>query len=272
MDTLNRIQFEILEYLGGWFGFLTTSQIQALTKKKSAGYVREMVGKLVKGGYLRSFRLELSYGVRSENMYTIAPSGVDILQSHSDIYKAVKMPVNAAPLVVRDFNHRASTVWSAIKIWQHLQDKKIPVRSLLFYFDKQGSAKGRNLKARTALYIKEHGTYIPDAIIQTDEELLLIEAYCDRDHQRILSSLGVHAKGLSAGVPGIAYNMNVNAKVLSVFTHRGIMQGVITKLQETKGLAPQMEKLFFFAALDDLKEHGFINTFTNIYHQPLVLA
>lgn len=272
MDTIKRIQFEILEYLGGWFGFLTTSQIQALTKKKSGGYVREMVGQLVKAGYVRSFRLEVSYGVRSENMYTITPQGAEVLQSHTDIYTAIKMPMNAAPLVVKDYNHRASTAWSVIKIWEHLQENNIPIRSLLFYYDKQGSAKGKNLVSRIALRIQGHGTYIPDAIIQTDHDLLLVEAYCDRDHKRIMSSLGIHAKGLSAGVPGNVYNMQVNAKVLSVFAHRGIMQGVIKKLQANTGLTPDMGKLFFFAALEDLKTQGFENTFTDIYHNPLLVA
>lgn len=270
METINRVQFEILEYLGGWFGFLTTSQIKELTGKKSGGYVRQLVGILVRLGYLHSFRLEVSYGVRSENMYTITPLGVEVLQSHTDIYTAPKLPVNSSPLVVKDYNHRASTVWSVLKIWQYLKKHNMAIRSLLFYYDKQGSAKKRNLTAKTALYIDGHGTYIPDAILQTDNSLYLLEAFCDRDSKRIISSLGVHAKGLSAGVPGKAYKMNINAKILSVFAHRGIMQAVMKKLRSNDQLTPEMGKLFFFAALDDLKQNGCENTFTDIYHNILI--
>ena len=92
-------------------------------------------------------------------MYTITPLGVEVLQSHTDIYTAVKMPINAAPLVVKDFTHRAGCVWSVLKMWQHLKEHNMTIRSLWFYFDKQGSTKAKNLTARTALYIEGHGMY-----------------------------------------------------------------------------------------------------------------
>lgn len=269
MSMINKLQYEILEYLGGWFGFLTCSQIMMLTGKKSAGYIREMLGKLRRRNYVRSFRLEMSYKVRSENMYTITPLGVEVLQSHTDIYTAVKMPVNAAPLLVKDFMHRASTVTTMIKIYQHLTAKGTTICALYFYYDKQGSMKKKNLTAKTALYIDGHGSYIPDCILQTDKQLFLVECFCDRDSKRALSSLAVHAKGISAGVPGKAYDMKVNATVLSVFAHKGIMQAVIKKLQADVRLSPEMAKLFFFAALEDLKQDGCEHTFTNIYNETL---
>lgn len=266
---INILQYEILEYLGGWFGYLTTSQILELTGKKSGGYIREMTGSLVRKGYLRSFRLQVSYKVRSENMYTITPKGVELLQSHTDIYTAFKTPANSSPLVVKDYSHRAGTVWCAIKMWQHLHDEKIPIQSLWFYFDKQGSIKKKNMIAKTALFIEGHGTYIPDAILQTDNNIYLIECFNDRDYKRIITSLGVHAKGISAGAPAKAYDMKINATVVSVFTQKNIMQSVIRKLQANEQLSPDMGKLFFFAALDDIKQDGCEHSFTNIYHDTL---
>ena len=50
------------------------------------------------------------------------------------------------------------------------------------------------------------------------------------------------------------------------------MQAVIKRLSANEQLTPEMGKLFFFAALDDLKQDGCENAFTNIYNETLVFT
>ena len=250
MELLNMLQSNCLECLGR-YGFLTVSQFQVLTGK-SAGYIREMLGSLSRRGFVRSFRIEVSYKVRSENMYVNTPLAVEFLTSHKNIV-ADDLKTTTTQVVVKDFFHRFNTVNVNIALYQFLTTHTIPVQLMVSYFDKHGSAKKGTLTARTTISLAGQGFYIPDSIFRTEKGLYLIEMYCDKDTKRILNSLGTHAKAIALGTPSKAFDFTGNACVLSVFSHAGIMQAVISRLKNNAGFTP-MSKLFFFATLDDVKK------------------
>lgn len=251
MDMINTLQSDILENLGR-FGFLTVSQFQVLTGK-SGGYIREMLGSLRRRGYIRSFRIEVSHGVRSENMYVNTPLAVEYLTSHKHIV-ADDIKTTTTQVAVKDFFHRYNTVTVNLYLHRYLTAQNIPVVSMLSYFDKQGLPKKGTLTARTKITL-EQGFYIADSMFKTEKALYLVEMYCDKNSQRILSQLATHAKGIAAGAPAKSFGLAVNPCILSVFEHTGIRDAVIKRLQANENFTPAMSKLFFFASLEDVKKH-----------------
>jgi DNA-binding PadR family transcriptional regulator len=222
--------------------------------EKSAGYIREMLGSMSRMGYVKSFRIEVSYKVRSENMYFITPKGLEMLESHKNVFiDYPKMPARGSTVVVvKDFFHRFNTTSVNIAIYLHLLAHNVPIRLLASYFDKLGSAKKKTLTARTTIPLDGLGYYIPDSVIMTDHCLYLIEMYCDKNSDRIMNQLGTHAKAIALGTPGKTFGIAANPLVLCVFEHESIKEAVMKRLKTNENF-DSMSKLFFFASLADVK-------------------
>ncbi len=252
MELLNTLQWEIIEHLNR-FGFLTGSQFQMLTGK-SAGYIREMLGKLRRLGYVRSFRNAISHAIHTENMYVNTPLAVELLASHKNIvHEDIKMITTA--YVVNDFHHRYNSATVSLKLWQHFRQLNIPIRLMLSYFDKVGNPKKGTLTAKTAIQITGRKTIIPDIVFKTDNALILGEVYCDKDSQRIVSQLSSYAYAISSGTPAATFDIpNTNPSVAAVFLHIGIKQAVIKGLSANEGFA-KFAHLYFFASLEDVKNN-----------------
>lgn len=252
MELINMLQSTIMEHLGR-FGFLTVSQFQVLTGK-SAGYLREMLGSLSRRGYVRSFRIEISHKMRSENMYVNTTLAVEYLTSHKNIV-ADDIKTTTTQAVVKDFFHRFNTINVNIALWQFFTSQNIPIRTMVSYFDKIGSPKKGTLTARSKIALDDKGltSYIPDSAFKTEKGLYLIEMYCDKNSQRILAQLGVHAKGIANGSPAKAFDIQINPSIMAVFDHKGIQEAIIKRLSGNENFTPAMSKLFFFASLEDVK-------------------
>lgn len=253
MELINGLQTELLEALGR-FGFLTVSLCHTLTGK-SVGYIREMVGSLSRRGYIGSYRIEISYKVRAENVYFLKPLGVEFLQSHKAIVAAdIIAPVAKNPVVTKDYHHRMACIAIHLHWYMYCKSHAIPLRGFYSYFDKTGSVKAGNLTAKTKIPLEKDTFYIPDLVAVGDNKLWLFECYMDRDSKRVINQLALHAKAISLGTPANAFGLErVNPLILSVFAHAGIKQAVIKKLHDLTGF-DSMSHLFFFATLDDLKQ------------------
>jgi hypothetical protein len=268
MELINNLQADILEHLGR-FGFLAVSQFRVLTGGKSVGYIREMLGSLSRRGYIRSYRVEISYKVRAENIYFLTPLGKEFLQSHKNVFADdIKLPVAKNPVVTKDYFHRLAFITVHIHLFQYLQAQQIPLMGFYTYFDKTGSVKQGNLTAKTRIPLEKGMFYIPDGVMKTETGLYLLEMYCDRDSKRIITQLGVHQWAIHLGTPASTFNMpQVNPFVLSVFAHEGIKHAVIKRLQANSSFAP-VSHLYFFATLDDVKTNV-ANAFITIHNKPL---
>lgn len=255
MELINTLQSDILTELSR-YQFLTVSQFQILTGK-SAGYLREMLGSLSRRGYIKSFRIEVSYKVRSENMYFLLPLAAEFLMSHKNAFPdTVNLPVSANPVVVKDYFHRYSFVNLHLSLVRYLEAQAIPLVCFYSYLNKTGSMKRGNLVAKTRVPLEGEGFYIPDGVMRTEKALYLLEQYCDRDTKRILTQLGTHAKAIALGTPGKTFDIAANPFILSAFSHDGIKNAVIKRLQQNEKFAP-MAHLFFFATLDEvMKDTG----------------
>lgn len=267
MELLNMLQTQCIELLGR-YGYLTASQFQLLTGK-SGGYVREILGNLSRRGYVRSFRIAVSHAVHSENMYVNTPLAVEFLTSHKNIV-AADIKTTTTQVVVKDFFHRFNTINVNIAIDRHLESLGIPVTLMLSYFDKQGLPKKGTLTARTKIPLDGQTSLIPDSVFKTDSSLYLIEMYCDKDTKRIIASLGAHAKAIALGSPAKVFDIPVNAKILAVFSHEGILQAVLKRLDSNPQFAP-MKKLFFFASLEQVKTDC-ASAFKDIDNNPLIFS
>jgi DNA-binding PadR family transcriptional regulator len=265
MELINNLQATILEHLGR-FGFLAVSQFHVLTGK-SVGYLREMLGSLSRRGYIKSYRVEVSYKVRAENIYFLTPLGKEFLLSHKNVFADdIKIPVSSNPVVVKDYFHRLAFVNTHIAIYQYLQTSGVPLAFFYTYFDKTGSVKKGNLAAKTKVPLDGYAFYIPDGVFVVANTLYLLEMYCDRDTKRIINQLGVHAKAIALGTPAKAFSVAANPYVLSVFAHDGIKEAVIKRLKAIDGFT-QMKHLFYFTTLEDL-QHEF-TSWRNIDNAPL---
>lgn len=253
-ELINGLMTDILILLAK-YQYLSVSQITFLTGK-SLSYIRECLGRLSRydGGYVHSFRVEVSYKVRAENLYMLHERGRSFLMAHKNAIEIVHMPVGTNP-VVRDYFHRINTVWLHILFDGYCSANGISVRTYEAYYHKTGSTKKGNLTSKTQIQLAGKEYYIPDAVLLTDNGLYLIEMYCDKDSKRILNQLATHAKAVAMGTPSKKYGIATNPFVLSVFEHDGIKNAVIKKLQANTNFLPAMAKLFFFASLEEVKNN-----------------
>jgi DNA-binding MarR family transcriptional regulator len=266
MELINNLQADILEHLGR-FGFLAVSQFRVLTGK-SVGYIREMLGSLSRRGFIRSYRVEISYQIRAENIYFLTPLAAEFLQAHKNAFaNNLKYPIGKSPVVTKDYFHRLGFITLQIYLSKYLEANAIPLLLFYAYFDKTGSVKAGNLTAKTRIPLGKGQFYIPDGVLKTAERLYLIEMYCDKDTKRIINQLAQHAKAIALGTPAKAFEMLDNPIVLSVFKHDSIRQAVIKRLQQFEAFAP-MSKLFFFASLAQV-ESDIGSAFRNINNNPL---
>ena len=258
-ELLNALMTDILCLLAK-YQYLSVSQLQFLTGK-SVSYLREMLGRLSRydGGYIKSYRVEVSYKVRAENIYMLKENGRNFLLAHKNAITLIHMQIGVNP-VVRDYFHRVNSVWLHILLDKYCSAHGIEILTYEAYYQKTGSTKKGNLTAKSQIPLTGNSYYIPDAVLRTGNALYLIEMYCDKDSKRILNQLGTHAKAISLGTPSKKYGIAVNPFVLSVFEHEGIKNAVIKKLQTNTNFHPAMARLFFFASLDDVK-----NSITNAW-------
>jgi hypothetical protein len=141
-----------------------------------------------------------------------------------------------------------------IAIYRYFQTNGIPLHFFYTYFDKTGSVKAGNLTARTKIPLEGNGFYVPDGVFKSDKALYLLEQYSDKDSKRILTSLGTHSKAIALGTPASTFNMpKTNPYILAVFTHEGIKQAVIKRLQANENFMP-VSRFYFFASLDEVKK------------------
>lgn len=249
---INRIQADLLEYIGR-YGFLAVSQCVLLTGK-STGYLREMLGSLSRRGYVKSYRVEVAHKVRAENIYYLTSLAKEFLLSHKNVFADdIKLPIGT-PVVVRDYFHRYHFVSVHIALYQHLQAKGIGIDTFLTYFDKTGAARKGTLTAKTTIPLEGKEAFIPDGIMIAGDKLYLIEMFADRDTKRIINSLATHARAISLGSPGKAFDMPMNPIVLSVFEHEGIKTAVIKRLATNPNFQP-LKGLYFFASLEAVKSN-----------------
>jgi DNA-binding MarR family transcriptional regulator len=268
MELINSLQADIMEHLGR-FGFLAVSQFHVLTGK-SVGYIREMLGSLSRRGYISSYRVEISYKVRAENIYFLTSLGKEFLQSHKNVFADdIKLPISKNPVVTKDYFHRFAFISVHIYLYIYLRDHQIPFNGFYAYFDKTGSVKYSNLVAKTRIPLEKTAFYIPDGVAKTDKALYLLEMYCDRDTKRIIAQLGTHARAIALGTPAKTFNLQVNPFVLSIFAHDGIKQAVTKRLQINEHFAP-MSELFYFASIDDVKR-DISTAFKTIKDNPLTI-
>lgn len=254
MDMINNTQALILEHIGR-FSFVAISQLEVLTGK-SRSYLRELIGKLSRWGYVKSYCVKVSHRVRAENIFYLTEAGKEFLRSHKHVFADdIKLPVGT-PLVVRDYFHRYHFVSVHISLYQHLLAKGISMDCFLAYFDKGGAARKGTLTAKTKIPLDDKGkeTFIPDGVLIAGGKLYLIEMFCDKDTKRIISSLATHARAISIGTPGKIFDMPMNPIILSVFEHEGIKDAVMKRLATNRDFQP-LKGLYFFASLDDAKDN-----------------
>lgn len=269
MELINNIQSDMLAYLGR-FGFLAVSQFHLLTGK-SVGYIREMLGSLARRKYINSYRVEISYKVRAENIYFLLPLGQEFLVSHKNVFvDEIKLPVAKNPVVTKDYFHRFAFITVHIYLYKYLLAQNIPLVSFASYFDKTGSIKAGNLIAKTTIPLGKEGMLIPDGVMIASNRMFLIEMYCDKDTKRIINQLALHARAITIGAPAKALGIPDNPFVLSVFAHAGIKAAVIKRLTNNERFAA-VSHLYFFATLDEVKTN--VGTaFTTIHNQPLMIT
>ncbi len=253
-ELINGLMTDILCLLAK-YQYLSVSQLQFLTGGKSVSYLRECLGRLLRfdGGYIKSFRVEVSYKVRAENIYMLKENGRSFLQAHKNAISIINMPVGTTP-VVRDYFHRVNSVWLHILLDNYCSAHGITITNYDAYYHKTGSTKKGNLTAKSQISLTGNSSYyIPDAVLQTTNGLYLLEMYCDKDSKRILNQLGTHAKAIALGTPSKKYGIAANPFVLSVFEHEGIKNAVIQKMKANTNIHPATARLFFFASLADIK-------------------
>ena len=266
MELINNMQADILEHLGR-FGFLAVSQFHVLTGK-SVGYIREMLGGLKRKGYISSYRIEVSYKVRAENIYFLTSQGKEFLLSHKNVFAYdIKLPIAKNPVVTKDYWHRLSFITLHIHLYKYLLKQDMPLKGFYAYFDKIGNVKAGTLTAKTKIPLAKGAAYIPDGVMLTDTRLYLLEMYCDKDTKRIINQLALHAQAITLATPAKTFGVQDDPLVLSVFAHASIKQAVVKRLTTNEGFIP-ISHLYFFATLEDVKKD--IGTaFTTIHNNTL---
>jgi len=251
-ELINGLMTDILCLLAK-YQYLSATQLQFLTGK-SLSYLRECLGRLSRfdGGYIKSFRVEVSYKVRAENIYMLKENGRSFLQAHKNAISVINMPVGTTP-VVRDYFHRVNSVWLHILLDNYCSAHGIEIVNYDAYYHKTGSTKKGNLTAKSQIPLTGISYYIPDAALQTTNGLYLLEMHCSQDCKYILNQLGVHSQGIALGAASKKYNMAVNPLVLSVFEHVNTKNAIIKRLQANPNFQPAMARLFFFASLADIR-------------------
>lgn len=269
MLLINTIQADILEHLGR-FGFLAVSQFHALTGK-SVGYIREMLGSLKRRGYIASYRIEISYKIRAENIYFLTPLGKEFLLSHKQVFADdIKLPIAKNPVVTKDYWHRLSFITLHIHLYKCCLAHGIELKTFYSYFDKVGSVKAGTLTAKTKIPLQKGSSYIPDGVMIAGERLYLLEMYCDKDTKRIINQLAQHAQAITLATPAKTFGIQDDPLVLSVFAHASIKQAVIKRLAANDGFTP-VSHLYFFATLKDVQT-DMTTAFTTIQGKQLLLT
>jgi len=263
MQLINETQCSLLEAVNR-FTFLSVSHFEILTGK-SKSYLRAMLAELTSAGYLKSYRIEVSYQVRAENTYYLHQKGADFLRTHKHAF--VDHVNTGTVVIVRDHFHRHRYISLLIAITMFADTQGISLELCSSYFTKSGSTKQGNLQAVTYIPLEGKGYYVPDGVIRTAQSLHLLELYNDKDIKRITASIATHAKAIALGTPGKTFNVPANPKVIACFTHADFMERIIQKLQKTEGFFP-MQHLFYFGALTDAQQH-FASAFSTIANQPL---
>jgi hypothetical protein len=128
------------------------------------------------------------------------------------------------------------------------------------YFDKTGNRrKDNNLRAKTQIDLGEHGLYIPDGVMITEQQgrkrIYFIEYFADKNSKRIMQSLTKQARAISIGA-GRQFGLAENPFVLCCFEHEGIKKSVMQTIQQTTKFAG-VGKFFFFSTLSDIQNHFF---------------
>ncbi len=268
MELINNMQADILEQLGR-FGFLAVSQFRMLTGK-SVGYIREMLGSLKRKGYINSYRIEVSYKVRAENIYFLTPQGKEFLLSHKNVFADdIKLPLAKNPVVTKDYWHRLSFITLHIHLYKYLLECNAPLIAFYAYFDKVGNVKAGTLTAKTKIPLAKGVSYIPDGVMITGERLYLLEMYCDKDTKRIINQLALHAQAITLATPAKTFDVQDDPLVLSVFAHASIKQAVIKRLTQNEGFAA-VSSLYFFATLEDVT-NDIATAFTTIQNTQLLI-
>lgn len=268
-ELINNIQAEILEHLGR-FGFLAVSQLQRLTGM-SAGYIREMTGSLKRRGYISSYRIEVSYRVRAENINFLTIQGKEFLLSHKNVFADdIKLPIAKNPVVTKDFWHRFHFVSLHGELWLYCRSHGIELRSFATYFDKVGNAKDKTLTAKTKIPLTKGRFYIPDGVMITGSRLYLLELYADKDTKRIINQLGLHAQAITLATPAQTFGIQDDPLVLAVFVHAGIKKAVINRLNQNEGFAP-LRHLYFFATIEEVQK-DIATAFTTIDNKTLSIT
>ena len=268
MELINNMQTDILEHLGR-FGFLAVSQFHVLTGK-SVGYIREMLGRLRRWGYISCYRIEVSYKVRAENIYFLTSQGKEFLLSHKNVFADdIKLPIAKNPVVTKDYWHRLSFITLHTYLYKHCLAQGIELKVFYAYFDKVGSVKAGTLTAKTKIPLAKGTSYIPDGVMITGERLYLLEMYCDKDTKRIINQLAQHAQAITLATPAKTFGVQDDPLVLSVFAHQSIKQAVMKRLAANEGFVA-VSSLYFFATLEDVKR-DVITAFTTIQGTQLLI-
>lgn len=251
-DVLNHTMCDILEIVAR-FKFVCLSQMLPLLGK-STSYVREQLSRLKGIGLLASYNLEKP--IKSESMYYLTEKGKAVLLDNAKVFaEDIKLPIGA-PLAVRDYPHRRSTVSVLIGTYYHLSALNLHIAGFSYYFDKIGNnRKAGTLESVTKISIGDRH-FIPDAIMLTGDaenrNIILIECFCDATATRPLAQIfGNYLPAIAIGSPGLKYGLKKNPIVLSAFEHGSIKDKVVAKLRQDSDFMPFAE-LFYFTSIEDM--------------------
>lgn len=272
---LNNTQTMLLEYIS-FFGYLSVGQAQKLTDGLSNSYVRQCLALLKNRKLLNSYHVQITAKIRAEDIYYLTPAGRECLLTYSKVIdEKIRMPLSSSVTLVRDYEHRRAFIDLFLSCYRFFEKSKIDLLEFMTYYDKTGNQRrDQNLESKTKLVMDNGQFIIPDGIMLTESDrrktLYLIEMFCDKNHtKRILQSLGNHARVIASGVASQKYDLQNNPIVLSAFSHAGIKEAVIKRLQANEKFMPPMSTLFHFITLEDAKAN-FGTGWEDIHGNPLI--
>ena len=228
-------QEKILQSLAE-FKFLTVTQFIKLGVSTQKTNLSNSLKPLVQTR--RPFVGRMDFGVhprtgRYEYMYYLKNRGKKLLMENGYSEHDIKIPKGTGVLFTSDYYHRKFTIDCHIQCMIESNSNGVDVIDFHRYFDKVGSQRqGGTLKAKT--YIDYTSGYIisdASALLTKKEisRLYAIEVYNDKNTKRILEQLQKHRMGINQSALCENYNIKKGHRVLSIFTHEGIMESVRSK-------------------------------------------
>lgn len=256
MIVLNELQTNIMIYLSS-YTYLSVSQLHVLTGR-SFSYIRSQIALLAQKKLVKSFYVEIAKK-RQENLYYLTSHGADCLVTHEKVLpQSLKAPRSDSVSIIGDYEHRKRCIDIQIAATRYFAKHDIELLFYQRYFDKTGNnRRDKNLESVTKIQMDNGQHYLPDSIFVTEYEgqqkLWIGELFNDRSSKRILTSLSKAAKVISLATASEKYKVNADAIILSAFSHSGIMEAVIQRLQAIENLKP-IKELFFFGSVEELKK------------------